>query len=189
MIWYDGVGDASGGRVYQVAGPVLEAPPDSPYFILAPEERSDFASRLYAAEVSVAGLSEFVASCRVLEGGLDDDCEFVVGRRETPLLPLLEAWARQPSGEPLAFRADINAFLRGDVAFFVTPESHVAVQREPERFAAAWVCEECGEAADQAVFLWTVREARAIQVRLAIQNSGGVWTCWLHPFRIRKESA
>lgn len=188
LIWYDAVTEAGPGRVYQVAGPVLEVTPDSPYFILAPQERGEFASRLYASKVSLAELSDFLTSCRVAEGRLDTECEFVVARRETSLLPLLDHWARRPSGEPLSFRPDINAFLLLDeVALFVTPESHTAVQEEPERFAIAWVCEECGEAEDQSVFLWTLHDTRAIQVRLAIQNTAGVWTCRLHPFQIRKE--
>ena len=189
MIWYDGVGEAAQGRVYQVAGPALEGPPDSFYFLLAPVELGDFASRLYASEVSLAELRGFLAGCRVAEGGLDPECEFVVARREASLLPLLDAWAREPSGEPRPFLADIHAFLLDEVPLFVTPESHAAVQREPERFAAAWVCEECGQADDQAVFLWTAHAPRAIQVRLAIQNTAGVWTCWLHPFQIQKETA
>ena len=187
LIWYDAVTEAGQGRVYQVAGPVLEVTPESPYFILAPQERGEFASRLYASKVSLTELSDFLTSCRVAEGNLDTEYEFVVARREALLLPLLDHWAREPSGEPLSFRPDINAFLFDEVALFVTPESHTAVQQEPERFAAAWVCEECGEAADQSVFLWTVHDTRAIQVRLAIQNTAGVWTCWLHPFQIRKE--
>lgn len=187
LIWYDAVTEAGPGRVYQVAGPVLEVTPDSPYFILAPQERGDFARRVYESKVSLPELSDFLTSCRVAEGSLDTDCEFVVAHREASLLPLLDHWAREPSGEPLSFRPDINAFLFDAGALFVTPQSHTAAQQEPERFAAAWVCEECGEAADQSVFLWTVHDTRAIQVRLAIQNTAGVWTCWLHPFQIRKE--
>ncbi len=188
LIWYDGVAETPSGRVYQVAGPVLEAPLDSPYFLLAHVDRGDFASRLYESKVSLAELRDFLAGCRVAEGGLSPEREFVAARNEAALLPLLDTWVHQPAGEPLIFLADINAFLLNDVALFVTSESHAAVQREPERFAAAWVCEECGQADDQAVFLWTVHARRAIQVRLAIQATAGVWTCWLHPFRIQKES-
>ncbi len=187
MIWYDAVAQTPQGQIYQVAGPALEAPPESPYFLLAPVERGDFATRLYASEVSLLELREFLAGCRVAEGGLDTECEVVVARREASLLPLLEDWAREPSGEPQPFRADINAFLVDEVALCVTPEAHAAVQREPARFATSWVCEESGAAEDQAVFLWTAHAPRGIQVWLAIQNTGGVWTCWLHPFQIQKE--
>lgn len=187
MIWYDAVAEARQGRVYQVAGPALEMPPDSPYFLLGPEERGDFAARLYTSEVSPTELRNFLAECRVAEGGLDPECEFVVARREALLLPLLDDWAGEPPGEPLPFLSDINAFLLDEVPLFVTPESHAAVQREPERFGATWVCEECGQTEDQAVFLWTAHAPEAIQVRLVIQNTAGVWTCWLHPFQIQKE--
>ncbi len=187
MIWYDAVSETPRGRVYQVAGPVLETPPESPHFLLAHVDRGNFAARLYGSAVSLAELRDFLAGCWVAEGSLDTECEFVVARHEALLLSLLDDWARGLSGEPLRFRADLNAVLFDDVTLFVTPEAHAAVQREPERFAASWICEECGEAEDQAVFLWTAHGPHAIQVRLAIRNTGGVWTCWLHPFQIQKE--
>ena len=138
--------------------------------------------------MSPAELRDFLAGCRVAEGGLDGDLEFVAARREAPLLPLLDEWAREPVGDPLPFLADINAFLLDGVPFFVEPMSYALLQQEPERFGAVWVCEECGEAEDQAVFLWTVHAPRTIRVRLAIRNTGGVWNCWLHPFEIQKET-
>ncbi len=189
LIWYDGVRQASQGRAYQVAGPALEHEPESSYFLLAPVEQDRFASRLYASEVSLGDLHDFLGACRVAEGGMDTGCEFVVARRETSVLPLLDAWASGSSGEVVPFLGDVNAFLLDRVALFATPEAHAAIQRMAERFGVAWVCEECGQADDQAVFLWTAHASEAIQVRLAIQNAAGVWTCWLHPFRIPRESS
>jgi hypothetical protein len=39
LIWYDGIQDrGDGGRTYQVADPVLDIGPASPYFLLVPLE-------------------------------------------------------------------------------------------------------------------------------------------------------
>lgn len=48
LVWHSGRGEgAEGTSVYLVAGPALDMPPASPYFLLAPADRGDFAERLY----------------------------------------------------------------------------------------------------------------------------------------------
>ncbi len=190
LIWYDGMAETPDRRyVYQVAGPVLEIPPASPYFLLAPLEQSDFAGRLYRAEVSLADLRRFLGGCDVGEGGLTEDLDFVAVRRRAPPLPLLDAWGHNAPGEILPYRSDIDAFLPADShPLFVTADAYRSLQREPDRFATTWICEECGEPEDAAVFLWTTHQDNVVQVRLSIENRGGVWTCRLCPFKIRKEA-
>ena len=189
LIWYDGVAETPDRQyVYQVAGPVLETPPESPYFVLAPSGQSDFAGGLYRAEVSLADLRAFLEGCDMAEGRMSDDLEFVAVHRRTPLLPLLDAWGEHAPGEILSYGGDIDAFLPADShPLFVTSDSYRSLQREPDWFATTWVCEECGEAEDAAVFLWTTHHDDVIQVRLSIENQGGVWACRLYPFKIRKE--
>lgn len=189
LIWYDGLAETPDRQyVFQVAGPVLEAPPESPYFVLAPLGQSDFAGRLYRAEVSRGDLRKFLEGCDLAEGRMSDDLEFVAVRRRTPLLPVLDAWGERPPGEILSYLSDIGAFLPADSRpLFVTSDAYRNLQREPERFATTWICEECGEAEDAAVFLWTTHHDNAVQVRLSIENQVGVWTCRLYPFQIRKE--
>ncbi len=191
LIWYDGVGEARGGdRLYQVAGPVLEPVPASPYFLLAPLERSAFAGRLYRAEVSLADLRAFLGDLDVAEGHLSDELEFVATRRRAPLLPVLDAWGETAPAEVLPYLSDLNAFLPSDSGpLFVTPEAHAGLQREPERFGTAWICDGCGEAEDASVFLWTTHRDGFVHVRLAIENQGGVWTCRLHPFKFPREES
>jgi hypothetical protein len=65
----------------------------------------------------------------------------------------------------------------------------VAAQQEPEQFATAWVCDECGEAEDAGIFFWTVHRGPVVRVCLLIHNDAGVWTCRLHPFEFAKETA
>ncbi len=189
LIWYDGMGEMPGDyRLYQVSGPALGQSPASPYFLLAPLERSEFASRLYRSEVSLADLRGFLEGCDVAEGQLSEEMDFVAARRRTPLLPVLDAWGESAPGELLPYLGDIHAFLPADSQpLFVTADMYASLQREPDRFGTTWVCEECGEAEDAAVFLWTTHRGDVVQVRLAIENQGGVWTCRLHPFKFRKE--
>ncbi len=189
LLWYDGVVETPDRQyVYQVAGPLLETPPESPYFVFAPFGHGDFAGRLYRAEVSPADLRKFLEGCDIAQGRMSDDLEFVAVHCRTPLLPLLDAWGERAPGEILSYLNDVDAFLPADShPLFVTSEAYRSLQGEPDRFAATWVCEECGEAEDAAVFLWTTHHANVVQVRLSIENQGGVWTCRLYPFKIRKE--
>ena len=47
-VWYSGRGEgADGSPLYQVAGPALDVPPASPYFLLAPVEAEDAAAFLW----------------------------------------------------------------------------------------------------------------------------------------------
>jgi len=86
--------------------------------------------------------------------------------------------------------SDLNAFLPSDSGpLFVTREAHAGLQREPERFGTAWICDGCGEAEDASVFLWTTHRDEFVHVRLAIENQGGVWTCRLHPFKFPREES
>ena len=189
LLWYDGVGNTPDHhRLYQVAGPALPQPPASPYFLLAPLEQSDFAGRLYRSEASPEDLRGFLGACDVAEGRLAEELDFVAALRRAPVLPVLEAWGGMTPGEIVPYRSDIDAFLPPDSdPLFVTEDAYASVQREPDRFGATWVCAECGEAEDAAVFLWTTHRDDVVQVRLAIENQGGVWTCRLHPFTFRKE--
>lgn len=189
LIWFDGVGAPGGAsRIYQVSGPLLAAPPRSPYFLLAPLELGDFAERLYRSEASLADLRGFLGGCEVAEGELTEDLEFVAARHRAPLLPVLDGWGDRSAGGVLSYQRDIDAFLPPDAPpLYVTAEAYASLQREAERFGRTWVCEECGEPEDAAVFLWTRHRAESIQVRLTIENQGGVWTCRLHPFHFPKE--
>lgn len=190
LIWYDGTTEARDGQlVYQVAGPVLELPPASPYFVLAPLKQSDFAGRLYRAEASLADLRDFLGRCDVAEGRLTEDLEFVLAAHRAPLLSVLDRWGESEPRGLLPYLSDIDAFLPSDdKPLFVTPDAYRSLQREPDRFATTWICEECGEAEDAAVFLWTTHRGSAVQVRFSIENQGGVWTCRLYPFKIPKEA-
>jgi hypothetical protein len=190
LIWHDAVTSRSGsGRLYGIAGPLLEQPPASPYFVLAPEEEGDFAGRLYRGQVALPDLRAFLARCQVARGALLDDQQYVAAADETPLLPLLDSW-REASGLPtLRYHDDINAFMPASAPLYVTAEAHAAAAREPEQFDTAWVCDECGEADDAAVFFWTAHRGPMVRVCFLIENDAGVWTCRLHPFEFAKEAA
>ena len=55
LVWYSGRGESADGMpLYQVAGPALDIPPASPYFLLAPVEREDFAGASSTAARSVS---------------------------------------------------------------------------------------------------------------------------------------
>ena len=51
------------------------------------------------------------------------------------------------------------------------------------------MCDECGEAEDAGVFLWTARGEGTVRVCFLIQNDAGIWTCRLHPFEFNREAA
>ena len=88
----------------------------------------------------------------------------------------------------LPYLDDINAFMPAAAPLYVTAEAHAAAQREPEQFGTAWVCDECGEAEDAGVFLWTAHRGPRVRVCFLIHNDAGVWTCRLHPFEFAKET-
>ena len=57
LVWYSGRGESADGMpLYQVAGPALDMPPASPYFLLAPVDRDDFAGLLYRGQAGLAEL-------------------------------------------------------------------------------------------------------------------------------------
>jgi len=190
LIWVDGDREfPSGRRCYEVAGPALEERPPSPFFVVAPLAQSEFAGRLYRGQVTLDNLRRFLGECRIVRGGLSEGCDVLVAAEEAPLLPLLDEWAGDEGGALVPYRDEIEAFLSDDHALHVTANAHLAAQRFPEHFGSTWVCEACGEPEDAANFLWTVHRGSTIQVRLAIENVGGAWTCWLHPFQIVKAEA
>jgi hypothetical protein len=190
LVWYSGRGESAEGiAFYQVAGPALDTPPASPFFLLAPLERGDFASRLYRGEVGLSDLRGFLGDCTLARGELSESLDRLAARAETPVLPVLDAWRAMPDRPLLPYLDDIEAFLPGERPLFVTPEACAAARQEPEQFGTAWVCGECGEAEDAAAFLWTAHAGPAVRVCLLIQNDAGVWSCRLHPFDFLKEAA
>jgi hypothetical protein len=190
LIWHDGAGQRPDGvRLYAVAGPILAEPPASPYFILVSAEQGDFAGRLYRDQVGLAELREFLGGCVLVRGELMDEMQWVAVREEAPLLPVLEAWRRAEDRPLLPYLRDIGAFMPGELPLFVGEEAVTAAQREPERFATAWVCDECGEAEDAGVFLWTARQRGRVRVCFLIENDAGVWRCRLHPFEFTAQEA
>ena len=190
LVWYSGRGESPEGMpLYQVAGPALDIPPASPYFLLAPVEREDFAALLYRGQAGLAELRAFLADCVLARGEMSPLFDMITVGVETPALPVLDAW-RASAGRPLLpYLDDIGAFLPGERPLFVTPEAHAAARQEPELFATAWVCDECGEAEDAAAFLWTAHAGSSVRVCFLIQNDAGVWSCRLHPFEFLKEAA
>jgi len=93
LIWHGAVASQpSGGRLYVVAGPILEQPPASPYFILAAEEDGDFAAQLYRGQVTLPELRAFLSRCRVTRGALVDDQQYVATDQEVPVLAVLDDW-------------------------------------------------------------------------------------------------
>ncbi|HEX9421032.1 MAG TPA: hypothetical protein VGA81_18400 [Methylomirabilota bacterium] len=190
LVWYSGRGEsAEGVPLYQVAGPALDAPPASPYFLLAPLERDDFASRLYRGLVDLPELRGFLDDCTLARGEMSESLDRVAVRAETAVLPVLDAWRVLPARPLLPYLDDIGAFLPGARPLFVTPEAYATARQEPEQFGTAWVCDECGEAEDAAAFLWTAHAGPIVRVCFLIQNDAGVWSCRLHPFEFLKEAA
>ena len=189
LIWHGAVAPQAGGGLYVVSGPVLEQPPASPYFILAAEEDGDFAERLYHGEVGLADLRAFLARCRVARGVLLDGQQYVATDAEVPVLELLDDWRGLEGPPALPYLDDVNAFMPASSPLYVTAEAHAAARREPEQFTTAWVCDECGEARDAGVFLWTAHRGPRVRVCFLIENDAGVWTCRLHPFEFAKETA
>lgn len=190
LVWHSGRGEGAGGAaVYLVAGPALDMPPASPYFLLAPVDRDDFAERLYRGEVDLHGLRSFLADCVLARGEMSATLDRIAVGDETPVLGLLDAWRAEAAAPLLPYLDDIGAFLPGERPLFVTPEAYEAARETPERFALGWVCDECGLAEDAAAFLWTAHAGEAVRVCFLIQNDGGVWTCRFHPFEFSKEAA
>ena len=190
LVWYSGRGEsAEGAPLYQVAGPALETPPASPYFLMAPLERGDFASRLYGGKVGLAEIRGFLGDCTLALGEMSERLDRVAARAETPVLHLVDAWRASPDRPLLPYLDDIGAFLPGERPLFVTPEAYAAARKEPEQFGTGWVCDECGLAEDAGAFLWTAHAGPAVRVCFVIENDAGIWSCRLHPFEFLKEAA
>ena len=190
LLWIEGgAGGSSGAHIHQIAGPLLERPPESPYVVLAPAGADQFSARLYAGLATLGELRQFLSICVIARGRVDSTLETVVTDVETPVLPVLDHW-RVAGGPPmLPYLADIAAFLPHDLPVHVSEEGHaVAVTRE-EAFQRVWVCAECGDPEDASVFLWSARMGPTVRACLLIENEGGRWTCHLHPFEfLRPES-
>jgi len=181
LLWYSGKGESPDGvPVYEVAGPAMEMPPASPYFLLAPADRDDFAGELYRGRIGVPELRDFLSTCVLARGQLNPSLEWVTAP---------DGWRGLGERPVLSYLSDIGAFLPGDRPLFVTPEAHAVAQETAEQFATAWVCDECGEAEDASVFLWTVRGEGTVRVCFLIQNDAGIWTCRFHPFEFNREAA
>jgi hypothetical protein len=190
LVWYSGRGESADGMpLYQVAGPALDIPPASPYFLLAPVEREDFAGLLYRGQVGLLELRGFLQHCMLARGEMSPSLDRVAAEVETPVLPVLDAWRGTGARPLLPYLDDIGAFLPGERPLFVTPEAYAVARQEPEQFGTAWVCDECGEAEDAAAFLWTAHAGLSVRVCFLIQNDAGVWSCRLHPFEFLKEAA
>jgi hypothetical protein len=188
LIWHGAAATGPGGaRLYAVSGPALEQPPATPYFLLAPAEADGFAARLYRGQVSLADLRAFLARCRIAQGALVDEMQYLAVAAEVPVLPVLDAWREVPDVPVLPYLDDINAFMPSG-PLYVTADAHAAAQREPEQFTTAWVCDECGDAGDAGVFFWTAQRTLAVRVCFLIHNDAGIWTCRLHPFEFAKET-
>ena len=190
LLWYSGKGESLDGvPVYEVAGPAMEMPPASPYFLLAPADRDDFAGELYRGRIGVPELRDFLSACVLARGQLNPSLEWVTAPLSSPALTVIDGWRALGERPVLSYLSDIGAFLPGDRPLFVTPEAHAVAQETAEQFATAWVCDECGEAEDAGVFLWTVRGAGTVRVCFLIHNDAGIWTCRLHPFEFNREAA
>jgi len=190
LIWYDAVEARPDGiRLYQVSGPILDTAPPSPYFMLVPVERGEFADRLYRQEVTLEELREFLGYCVVAHGWMNETFDVVSTRAEAPALPLLEAWRATAERPLVAYQTDLDAFLCDDVPVYVSPEAYAAAQQVAESFDTASVCAGCGEADDAGVFFWTLRRGQRVRVCFLIQNQGGTWTCRLHPFEFEAIAA
>jgi len=190
LLWYSGKGESPDGvPVYEVAGPAMEMPPASPYFLLAPADRDDFAGELYRGRIGVPELRDFLSACVLARGQLNPSLEWVTASLSSPALTVIDGWRALGERPVLSYLSDIGAFLPGDRPLFVTPEAHTVAQETAEQFATAWVCDECGEAEDAGVFLWTARGEGTVRVCFLIQNDAGIWTCRLHPFEFNREAA
>ena len=190
LLWHGARAERPGGtRMYQVAGPALEGLSPAPRFLLAPTECEDFAARLYRGGVGLPALRAFLSECRVARGELLDDGEFLAVTDEAPVLPLIEAWKADPGRPMYPYLEDLSAFMPAEMPLYVDPAAHAAAQREPELFRMAWVCDECGDAADAGIFLWTVHQGDGVRVCLLIHNDAGIWQVSLHPFEFPKETA
>jgi len=189
LIWHGAAASGPGAsRLYSLSGPAFEQPPASPYFLLAPVEAGTFAARLYRGQATLVDLRAFLLDCRIAHGALVDEMQYVMAVEEAPVLPVLDDW-REEAVPSLPYLADINAFMPASAPLYVTAEAHAAARREPEQFATAWVCDECGEAEDAGIFLWTAHRRQAVRVCFLIHNDAGIWTCRLHPFEFSKETA
>ncbi|MGH2669111.1 MAG: hypothetical protein ACRDH5_08365, partial [bacterium] len=90
LIWHGAAAPRpGGGYLYSVSGPALEQPPPTPYFILAPVEDGAFAGQLYRGQVTLPGLRAFLSRCRIADGALVDEMQYVATSSEAPVLPLL----------------------------------------------------------------------------------------------------
>jgi hypothetical protein len=149
--------------VYLVAGPALDTPPPSPYFLLASADRDEFAERLYRGEVDLEGLRSFLADCVLARGEMSQGLDRIAVEAETPVLDLLDAWRATAAPARLPYLDDISAFLPGDRPLFVTADAYEAACEASERFGLVSVCEECGLAEDAAAFLWTARAGKTVR--------------------------
>jgi hypothetical protein len=158
-------------------------------FLVSPVEQDEFASRLYEGQATLSDLVGFLERCALVRGRLVDGGEWLAALAEVAPLPLLDALDLVSDRPLVPYEREIGAFLPGNRLLRVSPEAYARAAAAAERFATAWVCEECGEASDAGVFLWTRHRGDRVRVRLLIDNEGGVWTCHVHPFEWALEPA
>jgi hypothetical protein len=187
LVWHGPRAERPGGvRMYQVAGPELAGPAPPTRFLLAPTEREEFAQRLYGGLVGLNGLRAFLTDCRLARGELIEEGAYLSITDEVPVLPLVEAWKGDVGRPVVPYLADIAAFMPDEEPLYVNPAAHDQALRDAECFRTAWVCDECGDAADAGVFLWTAHRADGVRVCLLIHNDAGLWQVSLHPFEFPK---
>jgi hypothetical protein len=188
VVWHGPRAERPGSTpLYQVAGPELAGPMPPTRFLLAPAERDEFAARLYGGLVGLNGLRGFLADCRLAHGELIEEGAYVAVEDETPVLPLVEAWKADDAAPRVPYLSDIAAFMPEDRPLYVSPTAHAQALRDAESFRTAWVCDECGDAADAGVFLWTAHRGDGVRVCLLIENDAGVWQVRLHPFEFPRD--
>jgi hypothetical protein len=188
VVWHGARAERPGlTPLYQVAGPELAGPLPPTRFLLAPSERDEFAGRLYGGLVGLKGLRGFLAECRLAHGELIEEGAYVTVADETPVLPLVEAWMTEAGAPRVPYLGDIGAFMPEDRPLYVSSTAHAQALRETETFRTAWVCDECGDAADAGVFLWTAHRGEDVRVCFLIENDAGVWQVRLHPFEFPRD--
>jgi hypothetical protein len=176
LVWYSGRGESADGMLlYQVAGPALDMPPASPYFLLAPVERGDFAGLLYRGQVGLLELRGFLQHCTLARGEMSPSLDRVAAGVETPVLPVLDAWRGAVARPLLSYLDDIGAFLPGG-AVVRPPEAYVAA-RPGARAVRDGFRDECGEAAPQP----SDGPAGPACACASSSRTTGVWSCRLHP--------
>src|SRR5260370_31839827 len=109
LLWYSGKGESPDGvPVYEVAGPAMETPPASPYFLLAPSDRGDFAGELYRGRIGVPELRAFLSPLVLARAELNPSLERGAAPLSSPVLTGIDGWRALRQRPELASLADIG---------------------------------------------------------------------------------